>query len=297
MLASAIRELSASKNPAHIAAAFFENTVQVWDVRSRDKIIEFPTVFCAGAKNLAFAPGGKLLVAAKSTGLGIIAGYNALTGELLWEHRRIGYPSRICFDATGDRLWCTVNRKSIEFLDPKTGSTVDRIYGVSEYAEGPDAWRLTVPAKERGSAMTLRSQDSQFDIEKLTFALLDLSFAADCVCLTEAGGPVRCISFADGEERWRFFPKGSHIVQLCYSANLNVFFGISSSSKEARRKQLLQFDAESGACREICTLDGWEHVFLSRLEQIVTSSGEIRSLRDGDLLGRLPFPSKEYPDA
>lgn len=296
MIASAIRELSASRNPAWIAAAFFEETIQIWDVRSHLKIAEFPTVFCAGARNLAFTPCGRLLVTAKSTGRGVLAGYDSLTGELLWEHRPIAYPSRVSFSAAGDHLWCTVDGNHVEFLDPKTGSTVNKISGTSAYMEGPGTRRLTVPARKRKNVITLTSQNGRFELQTLTFALLDASFAEDCVCLTEASGPLRCISLANGKERWRFVPEGGHVVQLCYSASLNVFFGVLLDRKDGRRRKLLRFDAENGASREICALDGWEQVFLPDLEQIVMSSGEIRSLRNGEIVRRLPFPVKEYPD-
>jgi hypothetical protein len=48
MRASAIQKLSVSKESSKVAAAFSENTVQVWDLFAREKVTEFETVFSFG---------------------------------------------------------------------------------------------------------------------------------------------------------------------------------------------------------------------------------------------------------
>jgi hypothetical protein len=42
---SAIRELAASTASTRLAAALFERTVQIWDVKSGERIAEFDTVY------------------------------------------------------------------------------------------------------------------------------------------------------------------------------------------------------------------------------------------------------------
>jgi hypothetical protein len=45
------------------------------------------------------------------------------------------------------------------------------------------------------------------------------------------------------------------------------------------------------------TIQVWDVTFLDAADQLVTTSGEIRNLSDGTLVGRLAFPQKEYhPD-
>jgi hypothetical protein len=46
----------------------------------------------------------------------------------------------------------------------------------------------------------------------------------------------------------------------------------------------------------VCDLDSWDVAFVDATDQLVTSSGEIRDLSDGALVGRLSFPLREYPD-
>jgi hypothetical protein len=64
MRASAIQTLSASNVSAKVAAAFFENTVQVWDLSTREKVAEFETVFSSGGNRLALDDAGRKCVAA-----------------------------------------------------------------------------------------------------------------------------------------------------------------------------------------------------------------------------------------
>jgi hypothetical protein len=79
-----------------MAAAFFEKMIQIWDLKSQRRISEFPTIFCSGARNLALAPVGAMLVAGASTIDGEVAAYELPSGRKLWE-RQLVYPSSLQF--------------------------------------------------------------------------------------------------------------------------------------------------------------------------------------------------------
>jgi WD40 repeat protein len=296
MIASAIRELSASKNPTWIAAAFFERTIQIWDVKSLKRISEFPTVFCSGARNLAFAPSAEMLVAGFSADHGKVAAYEVPNGAVLWE-RKLIYPSSLRFHPSGESIWCTGNRGSSLRLNVHTGATVEVIDGISQHIEGPYGDVLNVPARNVNAPFRLIAKGRNFEIEKLSFALLDARFSPDSVCLAEADGPVRCIKCTDGNQRWRFDPGAdSHVLVLHYSPRIDAFFGVLRHLVDDGSRQLVRFDARSGVCKRICDLDSWEEVFLEAVDQLVTSAGEIRDLANGALVGRLAFPVRKYPD-
>src|SRR5579862_2302523 len=147
MLASAVRELAVSNNPQWVAAAFFEKTIQIWDTKSRKKISEFPTIFCMGARNLASAPLGGILVVGLSTPTGKVAAYEIPSGRKLWE-QRIVYPSLIRFDACGESILCTKNRKSVLRIEINTGTIVESIDATVQYIEISDGDALSVPSKD-----------------------------------------------------------------------------------------------------------------------------------------------------
>jgi hypothetical protein len=302
MLDSAIRELATSKDPVWIAAALFEKTVQIWDLPSQEKISEFPTVFCSGARNLALAPDAGIVATGLSETAGEVAAYEVPTGKKLWEQKLI-YPSLLRFHPSGQSILCSNNQQSVFRLDAYTGRTLEVVDGVSQYIEGPYDAALSVPAqKER--PFRLIAKGHSFDIDRSSFGLLDAQFSPHSVCLSEAAaylkrlGAVRCLSCDDGRLQWRFDPGAdTHVLRLQYCPRIDAFFGILKelNKKGLGSRRLVKFDATSGTCERVCDLNSWEEVFLDT-EQLVNSRGEVRDLSNGALFGRLAFPLNEYPD-
>jgi len=64
MRASAIQQLAVSREATNVAAAFFEETVQIWDLTTRERIKEFETVFHLGGNRLTLDAAGQKCVAA-----------------------------------------------------------------------------------------------------------------------------------------------------------------------------------------------------------------------------------------
>jgi WD40 repeat protein len=301
MIGSDISELAASKKSTLIAAAFGEKTVQVWDLRSQKAICEFATVFLMGARNLALAPDAGILVTGLSGARGAVAAYEVPSGKKLWDRKRLVYPSMLEFDSTGQSIFCTVNDcRRLLRLEVGSGTTLEEIKGISRQIDGTYGATLTVPSRKSKKTYRLTAGDHSFDVLPLSFGLLDVTFSPHSVCLTEAGGPVRCMSCDDGKLQWTFNPgTDSHVLRVYYSPRLNTFFGVLMNFKTKRTPtRLVRFDVTSGVCEQLCDLDwdAWEVAFLAVSDQLVTTSGEIRNLSDGVLVGRLAFPQREYPD-
>lgn len=294
MIASAIRELASADNSASIAAALFEKTVQIWDLSLERKVSEFSTVFCTGAGNLALAPFGQMLVAGGSTG-GAVAAYELPGGRKLWE-RQLVCPSSLRFDPSGRTVLCTTDSRSVLRLDADTGNTLEVIAGVRRYVEGAFGKTLSILSRGGNNLLHLSEKGHGFDIPMLGFALLDAQFSPDFVCVSEARGPVRCIRVVDAKLQWMFDPGvENHVVRLHYVPRMDVFYGILRGLSEEGSTHLVRFDA-LGVCQRISDLDSWDEAFLEAAEQLVTSRGDILSLIDGAMVGRLAFPMREYPD-
>lgn len=303
MKASAIRELASSKNSTLIAAGFFKETVQIWDLKLEESVGEFPTVFCTGAKNLALAPLGGPLVVGSSKDRGNVAAYEVPSGRVLWE-QRLPYPSSLRFDASGRSVFCTRKQSSVLRLDIDTGSILDVFEQTRQFFEGPSGDALSVPVEQGKDPIRLIRMDHTSNIERPGIAVLDAQFSPHSVCFSEAGrylsgagGPVRCISRVDGSLQWMFEPGAdNHVVRLHYSPNVDAFFGILVNFGKACCRSLVRFDAIYGTVDELCELGSWEEAFVDAADQLVTSSGETRDLSNGAVVGRLVFPLKEYPD-
>jgi WD40 repeat protein len=295
MLASAIRELSASINSQWIAAGYFEKTIQIWDPNSRERISEFPTVFSSGAKNLALAPDGKRLVAGLSRPRGKVAAYEVPSGRKLWD-LNLPYPTKLQFSPSGDSILCTTNQQSVLRLDAQRGNILETKNGTRRYIEDLSGDVLRVPANEADSICLIRGGHT-FNLYKPSRWVLDATFSPDSVCISEANGPVRCLGRVDGKLQWAFEPPTkSHVVALHYSPGIDAFFGVSFNFEDGASRALIRFHPASGINQQVCEFASWEEAFLGTTDQLVTSAGEIRSLSSGDIVGRLKFPQKEYPD-
>lgn len=136
-----------------------------------------------------------------------------------------------------------------------------------------------------------------FRIPKVTFGLLDAVFSPDALCLTEPGGPVRCLDCQSGEERWRYEPpKYSHVLRLTFRPKDGSFYGVEGEYQYGRSRLLLRFSADFGQHEELCQLSSWQEVFCLGGDALVTSKGEVIRVGEGKMISRLPFPETEYPD-
>ncbi len=295
MLASAIRELAVSNDSQRIAAAFFDKTIQIWDIESQKNISEFSTIFRMGAKNLAFSPLGEILIVGLSNPRGRVAAYEVSSGKKLWEQRFV-HPSWLRFDASGKSIFCTRNQRSVLRIKVDTGAIVETIDATTQYIEQSDGDILSVPSRDKDPIRLVR-RGRIYELCQPSFWVLDAKFSPSSVCLSEASGPVRCFSRLDGKCLWTFTPGAkAHVVKLHHSAGMDAFFGVLGNFESRPFRTLIRFEPTSGEYKRICDFDSWEEVFLETTDQVVTSAGEIRNLSDGEIVGRLPFPQREYPD-
>jgi hypothetical protein len=216
----------------------------------------------------------------------------------LWQRSGIPYPTDLHFGPGGHWISCVVEDRKVELIDPRTGETNTVLDRARNYFEGPCGQLLTVP---KGRAYLLRTgaplPNAKFQVDQLAFALLDAAFSPDSLYLTEPGGPTRCIDCLVGSERWRFDPPlGSHVLKLYYSAKDNFTYGILWHYEQGLFRYLVRFNPTDGQMVRLCSLDSWEEAFVPATHQLITSSGSIVNLADGEIVGMLRFPQKRYPD-
>jgi hypothetical protein len=294
MIGSAIRELSAARTVPLICAGFVESTVQIWDLLTQEKTGEFAARFDFGSRSFAMHPAGESIVTGISARNGDVACYKVPGGELIWLRNRIRYSGQIRFSQSGKHVLFTVDNRRIERVDALTGRTTEVLKDTVHYIEGPNGYALTVP---RSASTYLLRSEHEIPIPQLTFAVLDVAFGADRLCITESGGPARCLGYLTGAEHWRYTPaEGSHVLKLHYNRLDGFFYGVVWHYEKGQFRYLARFDPETGQPIRLRSLSSWEEVFSEATQQCVTSSGEIIDLSSGEIAGELAFPLKEYPD-
>lgn len=293
MVDSAIWELASSRESMLVCAAFVEKSVQVWDLRSRHLQHEMSTIFDSGARNLLFVPEIGILVVGRSKKRGCVAAYDIESSQKLWECQ-LSYPSALRLHSSGLSFYCTSRGQRIIHIDIRNGEHLEVVDKVRDYIERSSLVGISVPSDEQ-APFTIFSGSTYFPLLREGFGILDVQFASESVCISEASGPVRCVSLRDGSVLWRFNPGGDgHILKLHFSQKNNAFFGTFLNYQKRAARILLSFDPVSGATYPICEFEGWTETFIEISDELVTSKGEIFNISRGSMVGRLDFPRRHY---
>ena len=295
--ASAIRELSAAKNAPWIAAAFFEETIQIWDLATSEQISEFESVFSlGGGDRLTLHPEGETCVAAawNKGRQGGVACYDAAEGTLRWHREDLMQTQFARFSLDGRTLRVGVEAGPLQVLEAATGMTIDKFAGIKAVFNNPYSNVRLLETRKRGYFL---QGTNKVRIPNLSFALLDVAFSPNRVCVSESGGPVRCLDCDSGLELWRYDPpRHSHVLRLRYRPADQLFYGVQWEYETGASRALISFAGEDGQGSELCQLDSWYEEFCLDGDAVVTSKGDLISTADGAIKGHLAFPQKDYPD-
>lgn len=301
MIASAIRSLACGRESRVVAAAFFKRTIQLWDIDSSRRVSQFDTVYDFGGEigRLTISPGGDLCVCAAWSGgrEGGVACYHATTGQVAWHRPELKQTQRVSFSPSGAFVWWIPEIGLTKRLDSMNGDSERTLRGAGKVFEDRYSKALFIAPRSKTKPY-LFGESSEYRIERRSFAVLDVVFASDCFCVTEASGPTRCFGRGDGRERWCYEPPpNSHVVQLHFDEALHAFFGVLYQFNDGNRF-LVRLDPIRGTCTVVCDLrDSWAFCFCEPLALLVTSAGSLIGINDGREAGRLDFPRKEYPDS
>lgn len=297
---SAIRHFDAPYDGPRIVAGDNANNVYVCQFKGRKRIMTFKALLDSLGSRLAINPRGDIC-AVGSDRFGGLTCYAADTGDVICVRDDLGRLHRVSYSHDGSRLYCYRNAGRLTVLDAETGEDVDRYPLISRLYGGPfQPIELLDKTSSKGQGDTgpveLRKVDGKriASIVRETFAILDVAFGPDRLCITESGGPVRCLETEHGAEVWRYTPRPNrHILKLAYSPKAKAFFGIEWPYVSGGIKQLLRFDPEAGEptlVTKIVRRSAYE-VFCSRGDALLTSEGELIDVATGATQQVFRFPS------
>jgi hypothetical protein len=240
-------------------------------------------------------PDGTFIVAGLSARRGSITAHAIPTGTVSWRRDKVAECGFFDLDRSGSVLSFARGRTTIERADAHSGATIDVLPQTCRYLSGPAHYTLLDDPSQ--STYVIAQREHTVSVPKLSFALLGAAFSSRTACITESGGPVRCVDCTTGAELWRYTPPtDSHILDLHYNALDRFFYGVLWHYERGEFRFLVRFDSGTGKATRVRDLDSWVEVFSEATQQLVTSSGEVIELSSGELLGKLGFPQKEYPD-
>ena len=215
---SAIRHLDARYDGPRIACAEFETTVYVWDLSARKRVSVFETPLDYGGSRLAINPRGDICAVA-SYELGGLACYAADSGAVVCVRDDLKKLQSVHYSPGGKLLYCGALQGPLAVLDAETGTDVARCPATERVFRSPHQPTELLSKRKKGP-LEIRAVGGKriATLARETFAVLDVAFGPDRFCMSESGGPLRCLDTEAGAELWRYTPcPGRHVLRLGYS--------------------------------------------------------------------------------
>src|SRR5262249_8158568 len=115
------------------------------------------------------------------------------------------------------------------------------------------------------------------------------------LCVTEAGGPVRCFDLRSGAARWHHTPpRGAHVVQLSPAASGSGFQGIQFHFERGSRAYLVRF-YERQAAERVVRRPSSGVGFFGQGANLVLPTGQVLAANTGRR--KTPFTFLEVADS
>jgi WD40 repeat protein len=302
---SAIRHLYAPYDGPRIAGAEFEYTVYIWDLKARKRVAVFETPLDSGGRRLAINPRGDICAVGSYKFSGL-ACYAADSGEVICVRDDLKRIQFVSYSPDGRRLYCGCELGPMTVLDAETGADIAK-YAATDYAYCSPYQSIELLSKRKKGSIELRTVGGK-RIAALTrtgFRINDVSFGADRVCLSEAGGGhperrdnasplVRCLETHSGSELWRYTPRGGRLIRLlAYNPDTTSFCGLEHAYVTGGQTRLLRFDYDSGRSTLVTGIRKRHATaaFCSRGRVLLTSEGETVDVVTGVTKKAFRFPT------
>lgn len=289
---SAIRHLAVCDQSPFVAAAFFEANIQIWSWKSGQQLSEFETILDFGGRRLILSPGGNICIAGSwKNGL---AAHSVPDGKVLWHRKDIRQVQRVTVGASGQKLYCGVEKPLIFVIDIETGKTLGEIRGASTVIAsqvGPDELVC-----KRGDRYLVRAgQENELQIPAISFGLHSAAFSISSVCLSEPRTGIRCIDLDSGTSIWHHEALSTN--RLVFNSSDEEFYCVAVANTPPRKRSLVRLASDLLECKQILDLGPcWENAFSPSGELLITKDGDVWQTSTGKLLAHLDFPQRDYPD-
>jgi WD40 repeat protein len=279
-----IRHISTSFSGLTIALAEFEKRVQIFDINSLQVIAEYDTILDFGGQRLAISEDGKICICGCWERHGICA-YEAKTGKLIWQRKDLKKVQHIqILYADNSKFFAQFEVGTSRIFDINTGLEVDKVTGArfcfnSKYLEID-----IIDKSNKIQIIDRKTKKIKANIERQSFATLDLDIADNCFAISESGGPLSCYDIQNGELKWRIpINEDGHFLKVIFNKELDKYIGVSWPFMKGGNKKLKYINKDNGLIEKEMTINcPTETEFALDGNVLVTSNREIIDLKSGE---------------
>lgn len=264
-----------------LAAAAWEHTVSLWDLRSYSHLQTLETTFDT---SLALNDDASILYATASRWKGVAA-YRTSDGEELWRRTDLG--GRFIRISKNERLLYCFGGTSCETLNRQTGKSKRLFRGVHELWESPFDETLLI-AKKGGLYIQYAEGKSRRKISGLSSQIFHVTFSPARIFTFENRGPLRCIDIHSGKELWQVTgAREMGLMDLAFAPSLGRLFATEWNTSRGGPYKLLGFDPDTGHRDTIAEFEAGDSLFCLSGTALVFWSGEVYDVTSGAVLAKL----------
>lgn len=277
-----------------------DGAVQVWSVADQAPRAEFDTILDFGGRRLALSSAsGRMVVVAGAWERYGICGYDAGTGERLWQRKDLKRVQALA-PVDGDAVAACFDMASMQVLDAASGATVATVRGVRRFWQSRHQPLGTVAMS--GGIALIGSDDWQvrWRAPIAGFAVLDAAFAPDAVLVSDvidatfdsgAMCSVYCFSLT-GQLLWQrqTLPE-TNIPWLGWDNDAGEWLGIRHNVEKREPEMLVRWSQEGDLLSRVTLGLIDEYAILPGGQLLVTGHGDVVDTKSGRHMGRLPVPT------
>jgi len=279
-----IRHITTSFNGHLIGLAEFEKRVQIFDINLLKAISEFDTILSFGGERFAISEDGQICICGSWLREGICA-YETKTGNVIWQRKDLKKVQNIqMLYNDNSKFFAHFEVGASRIIDIYTGLDIEKINGAEYYFNSKYSPIDIIDKSNKIQIINRETRKIQTNIERQTFATLDLDIANDCFAISESGGPLSCYDIQSGQLKWRIpLNEDGHFLRISFNDELGTFTGISWPFMKGGNKKLKYINKDNGKIEnEIIINCPTETEFALNGRVLVTSDKEIINLKSGE---------------
>jgi len=286
--------LSATRGRSGIAVlARVDGRVRTWSLEPLRELVEFQTIFGGVLGRLAVATTpDRDMVAAAASWRGAVAGYDARSGERLWERRDFREIRHLAAASGGRHFTASFDRGPMQILDVHSGETIASVRGIRAVYAGSHAALAVVAYDGRVALGHLDPWRFRARLDLAGFGVLDAEFGSDVVLVSVVQDPDEGPSSVyqlstDGAVMWRYeSPPRWNVPWLGRDQRSGHWLGVEHDPEQSVEPGLIRW-SDDGTVTSRHRLPGAaDFAFVSEGRRLIATPGIVLDTATGDMVER-----------